>query len=45
MSIRIEQVIDKTTGTVTREEHFKNGKLHRDGDKPAASSTMPRPAT
>ena len=35
MSIRIEQVIDKTTGTVTREEHFKNGKLHRDGDQPA----------
>lgn len=33
MSIRIEQVIDKTTGTVTREEHFKNGKLHRDGDQ------------
>jgi hypothetical protein len=35
MSIRVEQVIDKTTGTVTREEHFKNGKLHRDGDQPA----------
>jgi hypothetical protein len=32
--IRIEQVIDETTGIVTREVHFKNDKQHRDDDHP-----------